>query len=326
MVRVTDEQRDRIACEFSRRRSGVVIPAPVRTCPFESGLRAGKSRPGADDRESAGSASHRARRDGLSMHAGRLRERRSTGDAPNHCDRGQPAAAFGDRSFFYPRFQSDACSGSRTMPVPRRSGDDAPCSPERGCRAALRRRIPADCVLAGTDRVRCRTGRTSHRRLSYTFIRKERASFARAHPHKGLGARDGSRNGCRMPEVTKLKHAARGTRRPRGDPTLRDKAEQWGTEFLPIGAVPIGPIRRGNSPACRREMFHALYMPSAASEPPVVRGLDRRWRGRPVRLPIARLYCEAETRHALRVTFTGERRAARQRLTRHLTARKTARR
>ncbi len=104
MVRATDGQRDRISCEFSRRRSGVAIPAPVRTCPFESGLRAGKSRPGADDRESAGSASHRARRDGLSMHAGRLRERRSTGDAPNHCDRGLPAAACGDRSFFYPVF------------------------------------------------------------------------------------------------------------------------------------------------------------------------------------------------------------------------------
>jgi len=42
-------------------------------------------------------------------------------------------------------------------------------------------------------------------------------------------------------------------------------------EFLPAGTVPIGPIRRGNSPGCRREMFHALYMPSAASEPPVVR-------------------------------------------------------
>lgn len=54
--------------------------------------------------------------------------------------------------------QSDGCSGNRTRPVPRRSGDDAPCSPERGCCAALRRRIPADRVLAGTDRVRCRTG------------------------------------------------------------------------------------------------------------------------------------------------------------------------
>lgn len=96
------------------------------------------------------------------------------------------------------------------MPVPRRSGDNVPCSPERGCCAALRRRIPADCVLAGTDRIRCRTGRTSRRRLSYVHIRKERASFARAHPHKGFGARDDGRNGRGMPEVANLKHAARG--------------------------------------------------------------------------------------------------------------------
>ncbi|MDR6497571.1 hypothetical protein J2785_000713 [Burkholderia ambifaria] len=114
---------------------------------------------------------------------------------------------------FLPRFQSDACSGNRTMPVPRRSGDNVPCSPERGGCAALRRRIPADCVLAGTDRIRCRTGRTSRRRLSYVHIRKERASFARAHPHKGFGARDDGRNGCGMPEVANLKHAARGMRR-----------------------------------------------------------------------------------------------------------------
>ncbi len=112
------------------------------------------------------------------------------------------------------------------MPVPRRSGDDVPCSPERDCCAALRRRIPADCVLAGTDRIRCRTGRTSRRRLSYVHIRKERASFARAHPHKGFGARDDGRNGCGIPEVANLKHAARGMRRPRGGLALRDKAEQ----------------------------------------------------------------------------------------------------
>ncbi len=112
------------------------------------------------------------------------------------------------------------------MPVPRRSGDNVPCSPERGGCAALRRRIPADCVLAGTDRIRCRTGRTSRRRLSYVHIRKERASFARAHPHKGFGARDDGRNGCAMPEVANLKHAARDMRRPRGGRALRDKAEQ----------------------------------------------------------------------------------------------------
>ncbi len=126
------------------------------------------------------------------------------------------------------------------MPAPRRSGDDVPCSPERGGCAALRRRIPADCVLAGTGRVCCRTGRTSRRRLSYVHIRKERASFARAHPHKGFGARDEGRNGCGMPEVANLKHASRGTRRPCSDRALRDKAEQWGMEFFPTGAVAIG--------------------------------------------------------------------------------------
>ena len=123
-------------------------------------------------------------------------------------------------------YQSDGCSGNRTRPVPRRSGDDAPCSPERGCCAALRRRIPADRVLAGTDRVRCRTGRTVHRRPSHAHFRKERASFARARPDKGPAGQRGVRNGCRMREVTKLKHAARGTRGPRGGPGLPDKAEQ----------------------------------------------------------------------------------------------------
>ncbi|QOH38276.1 hypothetical protein C7S14_2431 [Burkholderia cepacia] len=90
------------AASVNRRRPGVEVPAPERTYPCESGSRAGKYRPGVDDRQSAGSASHRARRDGLSMHAGRLRERHATGDAQHHCDRGLPAAACGDRSFFYP--------------------------------------------------------------------------------------------------------------------------------------------------------------------------------------------------------------------------------
>lgn len=86
----------------NRRRSGVAVPAPVCTCPCGPGSRAGKCRPGADDRQPAGSASHRARRDGLSRHAGRPQARRSSGDVPNHGDRGQRTAACDDRSFFYP--------------------------------------------------------------------------------------------------------------------------------------------------------------------------------------------------------------------------------
>lgn len=180
------------------------------------------------------------------------------------------------------------------MPVPRRSGDDGPCSPERGCCAAFRRRIPADCVLAGTDRVRCRTGRTSRCRLSHALIRKERASFARAHPDKGLAGPVGSRNRRGMPEVAKLKHAMRGTRQPRGGRALPDKAEQWTTEFLPTGVRPIGPIRRANSPGCPDEMFHALYMRSAARGTQVVREMEWRVPGR----PIARLYCDTDPRPA----------------------------
>ncbi|AWV03475.1 hypothetical protein DM992_29990 [Burkholderia sp. JP2-270] len=96
-------------------------------------------------------------------------------------------------------------------------------------------------------------------------------------------------------------------------------------EFLPAGTVPIGPIRRGNSPGCRSEMFHALYMPSATSEPPVARGPDWQLRGQSGCR--SRGYtAKRETRRALRVTFAGERRAARQRFTRHLTARNTAHR
>ncbi|KAF1038384.1 MAG: hypothetical protein GAK33_02439 [Burkholderia lata] len=179
-------------------------------------------------------------------------------------------------------YQSDGCSSNRTKPVLRRSGDDAPCSPERGCRAALRRCIPADCVLTGTDRVRCRTGRTVHRHLSHAHFRKERASFARARPDKGLTGQRGGRNGCGRREVTKLKHAARGMHRPRGGPALPDKAEQCRAAFLPIGSRPFTPICRANWPGCRGEMFHALYMPPAAREPRVVRAsIDRCRVGRP---------------------------------------------
>lgn len=212
------------------------------TCPCGSGWRAGKCRPGADDRQPAGSASRRGRRDGLSRHAGRLQVRRPIGDAPDHCDRGLLAAACGDRSFFYPVFSLCACSGNRTTPAPRRSGDDAPCSPERGCCAALRRRIPADCVLAGTDRVRCRTERTSRRRLSHALIRKERASFAQARPDKGLAASTDGRNGCKTPDVAKLIRAARDVLRARGGGALPDKTEQWSAEFLPTGTRPFGPV------------------------------------------------------------------------------------
>ncbi len=184
-------------------------------------------------------------------------------------------------------FQSDGCSGNRTRPAPRRSGDDTPCSPERSCRAALRRRIPADRVLAGTDRVRCRTGRTVHRRLSQAHCRKERASVARARPDKGLTGQRGGRNGCRWREVTKLKHAARGMRWPRRGPALPNKAEQCSATFLPTESRPFPPICRANSRGCRSEMFHARYMAQAAREPQVVRasiGRRHRYTAKPVRI------------------------------------------
>lgn len=173
---------------------------------------------------------------------------------------------------FLPRLLCDVCSGNRTMPVPRRSGDDVRCPPERGNCAALRRRIPAECVLAAG------TGRTSRRRLSHDNLRKERASRARACPDKGLAVPAGSRNGGGLAEVANLKHAARGPRRTGGGRALRDKAEQWSAAFLPIGAGPFGPVCRENSPGCRHEMFHALYMPVGAT--------DRRVPGR----TIARLH------------------------------------
>lgn len=160
--------------------------------------------------------------------------------------------------------QCDVCSGNRIMPVPRRSGDDAPCSPSRGRCTALRHCIPADCVLAGPGCLRRRTGRTSRRRLSHVTLRKERASFARARPDKGSTGPAGGLNGCGMPEVAKLKHAVRGARRTRDGLALRDKAEQWCAENLPTGDEPAGPVRRENSPGCLREMFHALYMRAGA--------------------------------------------------------------
>lgn len=177
-------------------------------------------------------------------------------------------------------YQSDGCSGNRARPVPRRSGDDAPCSPERGCSAA-RRRIPADWVLAGTDRVRCRTGRTVHRRLSHALFRKERASFARARPDKGLTGQRGARNGGGIREVAKLKHAVRGTHRARGGPALPDKAEQCSAAFLPKRGRPFTPICRANLPGRRGETFHALYMPSAARKSRAAHGRNRPAPGRP---------------------------------------------
>ncbi|AFQ51299.1 hypothetical protein GEM_4912 [Burkholderia cepacia GG4] len=120
------------AFDVNTRRPGAGEPAPECTCPCGSGWQAGRYRAGADDRESAGSASHQARRDGQSMHAGRRQDAWSSGDASNHCDRGLPAAACGDRSFFVPRSRSVACFGNRTTPVLRRS-DDGPCRAEHGC-------------------------------------------------------------------------------------------------------------------------------------------------------------------------------------------------
>lgn len=105
IVRGNVGQRERTSCcsaRVNRRRSGVAVPAPVYTCPCGPDSRARKCRPGADDRQPAGSASHRARRDGLSRHACRPQARRSSGDVPNHGDRGLRTAACDDRSFFYP--------------------------------------------------------------------------------------------------------------------------------------------------------------------------------------------------------------------------------
>ncbi|VWC24300.1 hypothetical protein BLA13014_05892 [Burkholderia aenigmatica] len=147
--------------------------------------------------------------------------------------------------------------------------------------AARRRRIPADWVLAGADRVRCRTGRTMHRRLSHALFRKERASFARARPDKGLTGQPGARNGGGIREVAKLKHAVRGTHRARGGPALPDKAEQCSATFLPMGGRPFTPICRANLPGRRGETFHALYMPSAARKSRGVRGRNRPAPGRP---------------------------------------------
>lgn len=148
--------------------------------------------------------------------------------------------------------------------MPRRSDDDAPCSPRRGRCTARGRRIPADCVLAGTGSFGCLTGRTSRRRLSHALLRKDRASAARARPDKGATRSARGRSGRDVPEVTKLKHRGRGTRRPCHGRALRNKAEQWSTEFLPATDRPVGPIRRRNPPGGRRETFHALYMPPAA--------------------------------------------------------------
>lgn len=185
-------------------------------------------------------------------------------------------------------FQSDGCSGNRTRPVPRRSGDDTPCSPERSCRAALRRRIPADRVQAGTDRVRCRTGRTVHRRLSHAHYCKERASVARARPDKGLTRQRGGRNGCGRREVTKLKHTARGLRWPCRGAALPDKAEQCAATFLPTGSRPFTPICRANLRDCRGEnvscALHGAGGTGAAGCPHIHR-------------PTASLYCETGARH-----------------------------
>ena len=131
------------------RRPGAGEPVPACTSPCEPGWRARKRRPGADDRVSAGSASHRARRDGLSTHAGRQQDARSTGDGSNHCDRGLPAAACGDRSsFFYPVFDPllVPATGRRRCP------DDPMTTARAGRNGAMRPAlpiIPADCVLAG---------------------------------------------------------------------------------------------------------------------------------------------------------------------------------
>lgn len=185
-------------------------------------------------------------------------------------------------------YQSDGCSGNRTRPVLRRSGDDTPCSPERGCRAARRRRIPADWVLAGTDRVRCRTGRTVHRRLSHAHSRKERASVARARPDKGLAGQRGGRNGCGRREVTKLKHTVRGMRRPRRGPALPDKAEQCSATFLPTGSRPFTPICRANLRGRRRQNVSCALHGAGGTE---AAGCPR------IHRPAASLYCETGARH-----------------------------
>ena len=231
---------------------------PGYTCPCGSCWLAGKRRAGADDRESTGSASHRARKDGLSKHAGRPQGARSTGDASNHCDRGLPAAACGDRSFFYPvsvcclvRQPDDAGAPTirRRRSVP---GGTRPCCPAPPC-------IPADCVLAGPRMLRCRTGRTPRRRLSHAPIRKDRASFARGRRHKGFIGRERNRNGRNAQEVAKLKHALRKRRQPCSGNALRDKAHGRCGKFSRRARHPSARICRPDSRVRRRETFHVLY-------------------------------------------------------------------
>lgn len=154
---------------------------------------------------------------------------------------------------FVPATGRCRCPGDRATTFPARR-DAARCT-------APGRRIPAGCILVDRGGSRCLTGRISRRRLSHALHRKERASAAQARPDKAVTEPAGGRNGRGMPEVTKLKHPRRGTRRPRNGGALRNKAEQWSAEFLPAAGWPIGPVRRGNSRGGQREMFHALYMP-----------------------------------------------------------------
>lgn len=277
----------------NKRRPGAGAPVPACTSPCGSDWRAGKRRPGADDRVSTGSASHRARRGGLSTHAGRRQGARSTGDGSNHCDRGLPAAACGDRSFFYPVFEPllVPATGHRRCP------DDPTTTAHavrNGAMLPVRPVIPADCVLAGPRMVRCRTGRTPRRRLSYLNLCKERASFVRGRLHKAFIGQARGRNGRDMQDVAKLKHAVRRRPRPRGVTALPDKARDDPENFPDTDRTPppafAGSIcaaagRKRFTPfTCRRTPAHG---PAAdASRPPFSRragGRRRRAASRPSR-------------------------------------------
>ncbi|AIO35115.1 hypothetical protein DM39_4310 [Burkholderia cenocepacia] len=221
-----------------------------------------KRRPGADDRQSAGSASYPMRTDGQPVHAGGPQPARPTGDAPGRCDRGQPAAACGDRSFFYP---VSVCCLFR-QPVRQGRRPDAPPTTVRAAGTERLRPVPpclpADCVLAR----RCRTGRTPRRRLAHALIRKERASPARARPHKGSAATNGSRGGQAMRVVANLIHAARGRRRRRGGKALRRKADARFREYFPAAAKRLRPpLPHEFACSPTRNVSRPLHAPGAAA-------------------------------------------------------------
>ncbi len=215
------------------RRSGAGEPVPACTSPCGSGWPAGKRRPGADDRVSAGSASHRARRDGLSTHAGRLPEARSTGDGSNHCDRGSRAAVCGDRrSFFYPVFAALLVRATGH----RRCLDDRTTTVHAARNGTVPR--PADHPRG------LRPGRTVHGSLPN---RPDATSSALAPtPAQGAGQR-------------RAQPAAQGFRRTSVRRERAGQAESCGTETCRARAAPVMRWQRlaGQGARTVRKIFPA---------------------------------------------------------------------